>query len=402
MTSTPHRVVIAGGGVAGLEALLALHALAGDRVELTLVAPTPDFVYRPLAVAEPFALGHRRTTPLADAARTAAATFVQAPLTGVDVAERIVRLGDGDTLPYDALVLATGAAAEPAFGNAHVFNWDDTCDAEAIGGLLRDLEEGYSQHLAIVIPPGPGWPLPAYELALLISADARGMGMNPEITLVTPEKAPLAIFGPRAVEVVADELKRAGVQVELGAYAELDPGTPGSIVMRPSGRRLQVARVLALPRLRGRAPEGIPADPDGFVSVDAHGRLAGTDGIWAAGDGIDFPVKFGGLAAEQADAAAADIAADAGATVERTPFRPVLRGRLLTSRGPRYMRYDAAGGGGEGEASTQTLWWPPGKVNGRYLAPWLAARDEEAVADHLPQSGGLPVQTDLHRDIIAS
>ena len=402
MTSTPHRVVIAGGGVAGLEALLALHALAGDRVELTIVAPTPDFVYRPLAVAEPFALGHRRTTPLADAARTAAATFVQAPLTGVDVAERIVRLGDGDTLPYDALVLATGAAAEPAFGNAHVFNWDDTCEAEAIGGLLRDLEEGYSQHLAIVIPPGPGWPLPAYELALLISADARGMGMNPEITLVTPEKAPLAIFGPRAVEVVADELKRAGVQVELGAYAELDPGTPGSIVMRPSGRRLQVARVLALPRLRGRAPEGIPADPDGFVSVDAHGRLAGTDGIWAAGDGIDFPVKFGGLAAEQADAAAADIAADAGATVERTPFRPVLRGRLLTSRGPRYMRYDAAGGGGEGEAGTQTLWWPPGKVNGRYLAPWLAARDEEAVADHLPQSGGLPVQTDLHRDIIAS
>ena len=402
MTSTPHRVVIAGGGVAGLEALLALHALAGDRVELTLVAPTPDFVYRPLAVAEPFALGHRRTTPLADAARTAAATFVQAPLTGVDVAERTVRLGDGDTLPYDALVLAMGAAAEPAFGNGHVFNWDDTCEAEAIGGLLRDLEEGYSQHLAIVIPPGPGWPLPAYELALLISADARGMGMNPEITLVTPEKAPLAIFGPRAVEVVADELKRAGVQVELGAYAELDPGTPGSIVMRPSGRRLQVARVLALPRLRGRAPEGIPADPDGFVSVDAHGRLAGTDGIWAAGDGIDFPVKFGGLAAEQADAAAADIAADAGATVERTPFRPVLRGRLLTSRGPRYMRYDAAGGGGEGEAGTQTLWWPPGKVNGRYLAPWLAARDEEAVADHLPQSGGLPVQTDLHRDIIAS
>jgi sulfide:quinone oxidoreductase len=402
MTSTPHRVVIAGGGVAGLEALLALHAVAADRVKLTLVAPTPDFVYRPLAVAEPFALGHRRTTPLADAARTAAATFVQAPLTGVDVAERTVRLGNGDTLSYDALVLATGAAAEPAFGNGHVFTWDDTCEAEAIGGLLRDLEEGYSQHLAIVIPPGPGWPLPAYELALLISADARGMGMNPEITLVTPEKTPLAIFGPRAVEVVAEELKRAGVQVELGAYAELDPGTPGTIVMRPSGRRLQVARVLALPRLRGRAPEGIPADPDGFVSVDTHGRLAGTDGIWAAGDGIDFPVKFGGLAAEQADAAAADIAADAGATVERTPFRPVLRGRLLTSRGPRYMRYDAGGGGGEGEASTQTLWWPPGKVNGRYLAPWLAARDEEAVADHLPHSGGLPVQTDLHRDIIAS
>ena len=402
MTPTPHRVVIAGGGVAGLEALLALHALAGDRVELTLVAPTPDFVYRPLAVAEPFALGAARRTPLADAARTAGATFVQAPLSAVDVANQTVALGDGETLPYDALVLATGAAAQPAFGDAQVFNWDDTSSADAIGGLLRDLEEGYSQRLTIVIPPGPGWPLPAYELALLIAGDARGMGMSPEITLVTPEQAPLAIFGARAVEVVTEELEQSGIRVELGAYAEVEPGPPTAIVMRPSGRRLEGGRILALPRLRGRAPQGIPADPDGFVSVDAHGRVVGAEHVWAAGDGIAFPVKFGGLAAEQADAAAADIAADAGAPVERTPFRPVLRGRLLTGRGPRYLRHDAAGGGGEGEATTHTLWWPPGKINGRYLAPWLAARDEETIADHLPQSGGLAVQTDLHRDIIAS
>jgi sulfide:quinone oxidoreductase len=401
MTTTPHRVVIAGGGVAGLEALLALHALAADRVELTLISPTPDFVYRPLAVAEPFALGHPRRTPLADAARAVGATFVQAPLSSVDVAARIMHLGDGQEIAYDALVVATGAASEPAFANG-VLTWDDSSGAEALGGLLRDLEEGYSKDLAIVIPPGPGWPLPAYELALLIASEARGMGMEPEITLVTPEQAPLAIFGSRAVEVVGDELERAGVRLELGAYAELDHGPPRGLVLRPSGRRLKINRVLALPRLRGRAPEGLPADADGFITVDAHGRVIGADGVWAAGDGIAFPIKFGGLAAEQADAAAADIAAQAGAPVQAAPFRPVLRGRLLTSTGPRYMRYDASGGGGEGEASTHTLWWPPGKVNGRYLAPWLAALDDEAVAGKLPQSGGLAVQTDLHRDIVAN
>jgi sulfide:quinone oxidoreductase len=400
MTSSPHRVVIAGGGVAGIEALLALHALAARRVELTLVAPTEDFVYRPLAVAEPFALGQPRRTPLADAARTADAAFVQAPLIGVDVHERTVALGDGQQLGYDSLLLATGAAAVPAFADG-VTTWDDTAGVDVVGGLLRDLEEGYSQRLAIVVPPGPGWPLPAYELALLIAGQARGMGMDPEITLVTPEQAPLAIFGSRAVEVVRDELEAAGVHLELGAYASLESGRQRALVLRPSGRRLEVERVLALPLLRGRAPEGIPADPDGFVAVDAHGRVVGAEAVWAAGDGIAFPVKFGGLAAEQADAAAADIAAQAGAPVERKPFRPVLRGRLLTSRGPRYLRYDAAGGGGEGEATTHTLWWPPGKVAGRYLAPWLAARDDEAVAHHLPQSGGLPVQSDLHRDVIA-
>jgi sulfide:quinone oxidoreductase len=402
MTHTPHRVVVAGGGVAGLEALLALHALAGDRVQLTLVSPTPDFVYRPLAVAEPFALGHQRRTPLAQATHATGAAFMQAPLISVDAAAKTVKLGDGQELAYDALVLATGAATEPAYNTDNVFTWDDTCEVDAVGGLLRDLEEGYSQRLAIVIPPGPGWPLPAYELALLIASDARGMGMEPEITLVTPERAPLAVFGPRAVEVVTSDLERAGVKVELSAYTEIEQGPPRAIVMRPSGRRLEVDRILALPHLRGRTPDGIPADPDGFITVDAHGRVAGVDGVWAAGDGIDFPVKFGGLAAEQADAAAADIAADAGAVVERKPFRPVLRGRLLTGSGPLYMRYDAAGGDGEGEATTHTLWWPPGKINGRYLTPWLAAVDEETIADHLPHSGGLAVQTDLHHEFLAT
>ena len=48
------RVLIAGGGVTGVEALLALRDLAGDRVEVTLVAPTPDFIYKPLTVEAPF------------------------------------------------------------------------------------------------------------------------------------------------------------------------------------------------------------------------------------------------------------------------------------------------------------------------------------------------------------
>jgi sulfide:quinone oxidoreductase len=321
-------------------------------------------------------------------------------VTGVDTANRIVHLDEGQALAYDSLLLATGAASEPAFAGGGVSTWDDTSGVEALGGLLRDLEEGYSKRLAVVIPPGPGWPLPAYELALLIAGDAKGMGMRPDIVLVTPEQAPLAIFGPRAVEVVGEELARAGVRLELGAYAEFEAGPPRALVLRPSGRRMEVARVLALPRLRGRAIDGIPSDPDGFVTVDAHCRVVGADGVWAAGDGIAFPVKFGGLAAEQADAAAADIAAEAGAVVERAPFRPVLRGRLLTASGPRYLRYDAAGGGGEGEATTHTLWWPPGKVAGRWLAPWLAARDDEAVAGNLPHAGGLPVQTDLHRDVV--
>jgi sulfide:quinone oxidoreductase len=400
MPENRFRVIIAGGGVAGLEALLALRSMAADRVELTIVAPQDAFVYRPLAVAEPFALGRARRTPLSDAARDAGATLVVAGVRSVDPDARRVTTSEGETLEYDALLLAVGAQASPAI--AHALTWDDRCDVETLGGLLQDIEQGYSASLAVVIPPGPGWPLPGYELALLITRQAYGMGIDLETTLVTPEQAPLAVFGSRVVEAVTEELAAAGVAIETGAYAEVQRNHKATVLMRPSGRRLEVDRVVALPALHGRRIDGVPADSDGFVEVDEHCRVRGLDHVWAAGDGIAFPIKFGGLAAEQADAAVADIACQAGALVDPRPFRPVLRGQLLTGRGQRWLRHEAAGGGGEGEVSPHALWWPPGKVAGRYLAPWLAARDDEAVAGHLPRAGGMPVQTDLHRDIVAT
>jgi sulfide:quinone oxidoreductase len=396
--SAPLRVVIAGGGVAGLEALLALRDLAADRVELTLVAPQGHFHYRPLAVAEPFSVGRGRSTPLADAARETGATLVDASVEAVDPAARTVRTSEG-TLGYDALLLALGARTVPAYARA--LTWDDRSDPEAMGGLLSDIEAGYTGRLAVVIPPGPGWPLPAYELALLIAHEARGSGVELDATLVTPEAAPLAAFGPRAVEAVTAELDDAGVRVEAGAEAQVEPGHPTTVVLGPSGRRLEVDRVVALPRLEGRRVDGIAADAEGFVAVDEHCRVCGLDGVWAAGDGIAFAIKQGGLAAQQADAAAEDIARLAGAAVDPQPFHPVLRGRLLTGLGrpDRWLRYDPGGPEAEGEVAPRALWWPPNKIGGRYLAPWLAARDEEATAGPIPHQGGLAVQKDLPHGI---
>src|SRR3954454_22708115 len=110
----PFRVIVAGGGVAGLEALLALHDLAGDRVDLTLLAPDDDFVYRPIAVAEPFSLGHRQHVPLSDVARDVSARHVRDGLACVNDAAHVIHTTSGEVLPYDALVVATGARIEPA------------------------------------------------------------------------------------------------------------------------------------------------------------------------------------------------------------------------------------------------------------------------------------------------
>jgi sulfide:quinone oxidoreductase len=377
MTITPFRVLVAGGGVAGVEALLELRALAGDLVELTLADARPDFIYRPMKVAEPFARGSAMRHPIAEIARDAGARLVADAVVAVDDEARVARTAGGEDLRYDALLLATGARAEPA--DRHVLTWDDRSGPDHLGGLLRDIEQGYVRRLAFLVPPGPSWPLPAYELALMTARVAADAQTSPQITLVTPEAAPLALFGRAATAAAKAELETAGVGFHGCSYAEIEKGHALTLVLHPGMRRIEVDRVVALPRLSGRAPEGVPADADGFVAVDRHCKVRGLRHVWAAGDGVAFPVKFGGLAADQADAAAEAIAALAGADVTPAPFRPVLRGRLLTGRGERFMHHVAGGGGGDGTVADHALWSPPGKVAGRRLAPYLAEREGAAV-----------------------
>ena len=399
MTTTPLRVLVAGGGIAGIEALLELRALAGDRVELTLADAQRDFTYRPMKVAEPFARGQAARHAMADVARDVGARLVADSVVSVDDEARVAHTAGGEELPFDALLLATGAAAEPA--DEHVLTWDDRSGPDHLGGLLRDVEQGYVKRLAFLVPPGPAWPLPAYELALMTARMASDAQTRLQITIVTPEVAPLALFGPAATAAVAAELKAASIGFHGCTYADVEKGHAITLVLHPGMRRIDVDRVVALPRLYGRAPVGVPADDDGFVAVDPHCKVRGMRHVWAAGDGLAFPVKFGGLAAAQADAAAQAIAALAGADVTPEPFRPVLRGRLLTGRSERFLHHVAGGGGGEGTVADHALWWPPGKVAGRRLAPYLAERDGTAAGAPAPREPGVAVQVDLTRELAA-
>jgi sulfide:quinone oxidoreductase len=133
--------------------------------------------------------------------------------------------------------------------------------------------------------------------------------------------------------------------------------------------------VVTLPLLSGPRVTGIPTtEPHGFIPVDEYARVEGLTGVYAAGDAVDFPVKQGGLAAQQADTAAAHIAATCGAAVEPVPFTPVLRGMLFTGGEPLYMRSDVPGADPTIPGAWYPLWWPPTKVAGRYLPPYLFER----------------------------
>jgi sulfide:quinone oxidoreductase len=392
--SDPLHVLVAGGGVVGLETLLALRDLAGERVRSTLLTPEPEFNYRPMAVAEPFARGQAKRHSLEEIARDLGAAFVPGRLTGVDAPAQEAITDDGRR-PFDALVIGVGADDEPAL--PRVLTWTPESDAEVYGGLLRDLDEGYTKRVAFVVPVGVAWPLPAYELALMTSWQARAMGHDDvQITIYTHEDAPLGIFGVAASEALRKDLAQTGIEVRTQS---LVTATDTGLSVEPDGVPLDAQRVVALPRAVGKSLSGVPNDDRGFVLCDLHGQVQGTSAVWAAGDAIAFPIKQGGLAAQQADAAAEAIAARAGADVEPKPFRPVLRGMLLTGRGQAWMR--GPDDIGEGAAARHALFWPPTKIACRYLSPSLAALDEAGALGEAPEPSGEPVDLDLERDIPA-
>ena len=368
----PFRVVIAGGGVAALEAALALRDLAGDRVALQLIAPNGEFRYRPMTVREPFAYGPARSYRLHDIATDIGAELVADSFGWVDPANRLAHTEGGATLPYDALVLALGARMHPPF--AHGIVIDDGRMDELLHGIVQDVEAGYVRRLAFVSPARMGWPLPLYELAFMTARRAYDMNVTVELTIVTPEETPLAIFGERASGVVAELLEEAGIAVI--ARAEVRVPAEDRVVILPAGRTLEVDRVIVLPELFGPAVRGLPSSEHGFIPVDAHGAVEGVPGVYAAGDATDFQVKQGGVAAQQADVVAQAIAALAGAPVTPERFRPEIHGMLLTGGHPRYLSAELHGGRGvRSEVSDEPPQTPAAKITARYLGPYLEKRD---------------------------
>jgi NADH dehydrogenase FAD-containing subunit len=156
----------------------------------------------------------------------------------------------------------------------------------------------------------------------------------------------------------------------LAEQVQVEPGERVVLAAHPSGRRVEVDRVVALPALRGRPIPGVPVEEHGFVEVDEHCRVRGLEHVWAVGDITTYAVKSGGMAAEQADVAAEAIAAVAGADIDPRAFDPAGRGELAALPA------------------------------GRYLGPWLETDGVAESTTHLPTLG-VPILTYLQRDFQA-
>lgn len=367
----PARVVIAGGGFAALETMLALRALAADRVELTLVAPNATFAYRPAATIDVFAPGAAITYDVREVAHDAAAIFRQAELGAVAPRSKRLRLSSGAWLEYDTLVIAIGARATAGVPGALTFR--DQRDRGRFAAILREVEAGEVRRLVFAVPSSHCWSLPAYELALLTAAHAARREAELETIMVTPEHEPLEVLGSSASRQVAMLLADHSVRF-LGSAIPHSVRGDGGLTLQFDAA-VEADRVVAVPELHGRRLTGIPSSWSGFIPVDDFGRVEGVAQVYAAGDITTFPVKQGGLAAQQADRIAHSVARELGAPVSELHEQFVLRARLLDGDGALVLRTELDDRGRATAATIQHLESriaPELKVFGRYLTPYLS------------------------------
>lgn len=352
-----------------MEGLLRLRRLVGDAIDVILLAPNEELRYRPVAVQEPFSRPSAKRYPLREVARKANAEWVQDGLEWVDPDTQVAHTVEGAALEYDALLLAVGARSEMPYEHITVF--DDAHADDTYRGVVQDIEEGYTHSLALLLPDGPAWPLPIYELALMTAQRAESVWMDQlGVDIVTAEPEPLAPFGQGASRSVAELLEAARVRVHVSSRAEVPASR--KLVVQPEGRELEPGRIIAMPRLRGPRIRGVPADHDGFIPIDELCRVRGLEPrVFAAGDAANLQIKHGGLGAQMADTAAAGIAALAGADVQAEPLRPVLRGVLYTGAEPLYLTGRIEDGRVESEVARDRPWPADEKVVAEELGPFL-------------------------------
>ena len=364
--------LIAGGGPAALEAALTLRDIAPD-IRVGLLVPEREYLYRPVSVFDPFAGARVRRYAYAELA-VLGIDVHHDRLMRVEADRRVVVTDHGAEHPYDALLVALGSQRRNALPRVLTFGGVD--EIERMHGLVQDVEGGYARRLAFVAPAGVSWTLPIYELALLTAERAHDLSLDRlEITLATHEQRPLEVFGDGASALIEKLLAEAGVRFVTGD----DFGTAD--------------RVVALPVPAGRRIAGLPADELGFLPVDAHGAVQGVDGVWAAGDCTDRPIKQGGLAAQEAAAAARAIAAAAAGTEPEAPDDLVLRAMLILRRHTLFLRR-RLDGIDPGTSSPRALWWPPAKIAGERLTPFLDRIDREAGTLSLEHRAAATTATD--------
>ena len=325
------RIVVLGGGFGGLESLFYLKHQLGDRADLTLVSDRPSFLFKPNTIYIPFGEpAEKYEIDLTPPLKKQSIHFVQATARNVNLESRSVET-DKDTLPFDYLVVATGAKMRPeeipGLAEHAVTVWtpqDMFRLRERIAGVIERAHRGVRTRVLFLVPPNNRCSGPLYEMVCMLDTYLHRQGARDkvELTFATKEGAFIEAFGPRLNTVVSDEFAERGIR---GLTGHVVNQVEAESVRFQNGAQLPYDLLISFPPYAANCSfPALPADERGFVKVDpASRRVAGSDRVYAVGDTADFPIKQAFLALLQGDAAADHIAAEVLGRNPEVDFTPM-------------------------------------------------------------------------------
>ena len=330
--STRPRVVVVGGGFAGLEAAFLVRMRLHDDVDMTLVSDRDTWVFKPNSIYIPFgAEPESLLVPLDAPLRKRRISFLESRVREVDPDRRHVAFEDGTSLPYDFLVLATGSDMRPGeipgLGEHTESIWTPAemlSLRAALQRLRKTAARGEEQRVLFLVPPNNKCAGPLYEMVFMLETWLRREGVRDRvaITYSTFERTFIQAFGPRLHEVVTAEFAERGIEGHTGeVVTEVADGETRYADGSSRGFDLLISFP---PYISAVTYDGLPADDRGFLQTEFETRqVARHPDVYAPGDAGDFPVKQAFLAFLQADAVAEHIAGRVQGRAPRVSFDPI-------------------------------------------------------------------------------
>lgn len=309
--SSPTRIVVVGGGIAGAEAALTL-AIGLPDADVTLVGASPRVALLPDLVYHPFGVHvAEHGLDLAQLHPHGVRT-IEAHAEHVDVRARVLETSAGD-VPFDVLVAAPGA--EPVDSALSLRSF---ADAERIGTQLRSIEEaargGERRTITLRAMSEDSWTAPACEFALLVGSWFRAQRLDArvETLLATADSDAFEWFGPVGEATVEQALRRSRVKIATGI---------------PAGRfdQLDGDLVVEFGSLHARELPGLPGlGSDGWYDAPSNFEVAPK--IFVIGDAIRLPYRAGFATSWQARQVLLALDGDIGllgATIDGIPTNAV-------------------------------------------------------------------------------
>ena len=301
------KLVILGGGTAGTMAANKVQRALGDQWQITVIDADDEHRYQPGFLFMPF--GTYQPEQVTKSRRRFIDSRVELRYGTIDVVlpdDHIVRLADGSTLAYDALIIATGVTPRPeqTLGMADAPFWGTTVHefysyegSCRLAGKLRTWPGG---RLVVHITEMPiKCPVAPLEFSFLADAFFRSRGMrdNVQLTFVTPLDA--AFTKPIAAAAFGSTLADKGIDVVPDFLVERVDGDRGSLVAYDE-TEVPFDLLVTIPVNMGAdyvARSGLGNDLN-LVPVDKFTQQSRAyPDIFALGDANDIPASKAGSVA---------------------------------------------------------------------------------------------------------